>query len=206
MEIKWLGHACFSLRTARNTIVFDPYAPMGAYGELRLNANKTLVSHGHFDHNYLSGVTLSDWVEDDSCVISAVETYHDDQLGALRGKNLIHIVTVDGFKVVHLGDLGHVLQGDALEAIRNCDLLLIPVGGFYTIDAAAAISVIKDAVPKVIIPMHYRFGAYGPEAVSGVEPFLDAVKNMYPVYNCDTNRIDDIHSLEKGVYVLAFEE
>lgn len=206
MEIKWLGHACFSLWTGRNTIVFDPYAPMGAYGELKVEANKVLVSHGHFDHNYVSGVSLSDWIEDENCLFDTVASYHDDQLGALRGDNLIHIVTVDGFKVVHLGDLGHVLQKDALDFIRGCDMLLIPVGGFFTIDAATALTIIKDVMPKAIIPMHYRFGEYGPEPISGVDPFLDAVKDMYSVIHCDTNCIENLRNLQKGVYVLKFCE
>lgn len=206
MEIKWLGHACFSLFTGKNTIVFDPYAPMGAYGELKATANKVLVSHGHFDHNYEAGVTLTPWVEDTECEISAVASYHDEQHGALRGTNLIHIVSQNGFRVVHLGDLGHMVEGEALEQISGCDLLMIPVGGFYTIDAEVAAELVKRAAPKCVIPMHYRFGEYGPEPISGVEPFLDLIKELYPVDRSDSNVLSDISTLEKGVYVLKFAE
>jgi len=206
MDIKWLGHACFSLSTGKNTIVFDPYAPMGAYGELKLTASKVLVSHGHFDHNYEVGVTLTPWEEDPDCDIGTIASYHDEQQGALRGSNLIHIVSMNGFRAVHLGDLGHMLEGDALERIRGCDLLMIPVGGFYTIDAAVAAELVKKLAPKCVIPMHYRFGDYGPEPISGVEPFLESIEELYPFKYCDTNVLAGISTLEKGVYVLKFVE
>ena len=144
----------------------------GKNGEPRLPVHKILCSHGHFDHN------AADQAEevpfDGPCPFSirTVETFHDDQGGALRGSNTIHILSAGGATVAHLGDLGHQLTAEQVNAIGSLDAALIPVGGYYTVDAKGAKAVCEALSPKCVVPMHYRHAPYGLPNVGGVEDFL----------------------------------
>lgn len=195
MKLTWLGHACFLAEQDGYTILLDPYTGVEGYPSLpviapledvsiqatldgpedgvcaRLLVNKVLCSHQHFDHN---AVELTALLPEAPCpfAIRTVETFHDDQGGALRGTNTIHILTAGGFTIAHLGDLGHQLSPEQAEAIGPLDAVLIPVGGFYTIDARGAKSVCDMLNPRRIIPMHYRHSPYGLPNVAGVEDFL----------------------------------
>ena len=139
--------------------------------EEKIYVNKVLCSHGHFDHN---AVELTGLLPEAPCPFSirTVETFHDDQGGALRGTNTIHILSAGGVTAAHLGDLGHQLTADQLAAIGPLDAVLIPVGGYYTVDARGAKAVCEALDPRCIIPMHYRHAPYGLPVVSGVEDFL----------------------------------
>ena len=116
---------------------------------------------------------------------------HDDQGGALRGTNTIHVLAAEGLRVVHLGDLGHELSGEQLAPLRGCDTLLIPVGGFYTIDAETAKRVADAIAPRVIVPMHYRHGSHGYDVIATVEDFL----RLYPA--------DEVHCLDGSSFELT---
>jgi L-ascorbate metabolism protein UlaG (beta-lactamase superfamily) len=150
-----------------------------------------LVSHEHADHNnvnlatgnpvVLRGLIAAGWNPIDQVVKDThvstmsppVPIFHDNQEGSQRGRNSIFIIEVDGLRLVHLGDLGHVLTAEAIKAIGRADIVLVPVGGVYTIDANAASQVISQLNPRIAVPMHYktlRMQANWPGA--GVEPFL----------------------------------
>ena len=139
--------------------------------EKKLYVNKVLCSHGHFDHH---AVELTGLLPEAPCPfnIRTVETFHDDQGGTLRGTNTIHILSAGGFTVAHLGDLGHPLTPEQIVEIGPLDVVLIPVGGAYTVDAQGAKAVCEALRPKRIIPMHYRHTPYGLPNVAGVEDFL----------------------------------
>ena len=111
--------------------------------------------------------------------------------GALRGTNTIHILAAEGLRVVHLGDLGHELSGEQLAPLRGCDALLIPVGGFYTIDAETAKRVADAIAPRVIVPMHYRHGSHGYDVIATAEDFL----RLYPA--------DEVHCLDGSSFELT---
>ncbi len=187
MKIKWLGHASFLITSdAGIKIVTDPYATNErlAYDEIRESANIVLASHEHGDHNNVAAVggnpevvrgTLP--VEIKGIKFNAIPTYHDNTEGSQRGKNTIFYFEVDGVRVCHLGDLGHQLSDKQVAELGEVDILLTPVGGFYTIDANGATQVCNLLKPKVIIPMHYKNDkCHFP--ISGVDEFLQGKKSI----------------------------
>ena len=143
------------------TAVFDPYADGKVPGlsPLSLTADAVFCSHGHDDHNAADRVTLTGC--EPGFTVEKVPCFHDEKLGLLRGRNTIHILSAEGLRVVHLGDLGHALKGAALDKVRGADALLLPVGGRYTIDAKTARAVADAVGARVVIPMHYRLGDMG---------------------------------------------
>ena len=129
MKLTWYGHACFLAETAAGSVVFDPYAPGSVPGLTLppLRADAVVCSHGHRDHAHAAGVTLSGRKPD--FTIRAIPSFHDDRSGTLRGENRIHVLEADGLRLVHMGDLGHMLSEEQLAAVGKPDVLLIPVGG-----------------------------------------------------------------------------
>lgn len=178
MKLIWYGHSCFLLETQQGRLVFDPYEPGYVPGlELpELEAELCLCSHGHGDHNYRAGVKLSGR----ACGIEVSEfsTFHDDKQGRLRGMNRLHLVEAEGKRLLHLGDLGHALAPELVERLGHIDLLLIPVGGYYTIDAATAKRVAEQLKPDVIVPMHYRGDGFGFAEIAPVEDFARLMDNV----------------------------
>ena len=162
MEITWLGHSCFCLKGSEATVITDPYAPDLGYTLGKPKANIVTVSHQHSDHNYVQGIPGARVIsgpgeyEINNVLVIGTATYHDDAQGAQRGKNTVYLIEMDDVTVCHLGDLGHVLTSEQTEELDNVDVLLIPVGGVYTIDARLAAEVVRQLDPKVVIPMHYK--------------------------------------------------
>lgn len=172
MKLTWYGHACFRLETAEGSIVFDPYAPGSVPGlELpKLAADAVSCSHGHADHSAADAVELTGRTP--SWELRTVASFHDDQQGTLRGANLITVVETEGLRVVHLGDLGHELSTQQLAAIGTPDVLMVPVGGHYTIDGKTAAKTAKALGAKTVIPMHYRGEGFGYGVIGPVDAFL----------------------------------
>ncbi len=178
MKIEYLGHSCFKLTDkAGHTVVTDPYTGVGYELPKGLCADIVTVSHGHFDHAYTAGVSAhrvvselsgckQDWVK-----IEGIFSYHDPEKGRLRGHNIIYKITVDGLTVCHLGDIGEPCTPELAEKIGEVDVLLVPVGGTYTVDAVGACAYCKMLAAKLIVPMHYR-PADGSLDIAGVERFL----------------------------------
>lgn len=179
MKIKWLGHSCF-LFTADNgvTVLTDPFDSSVGYAVPNVAADIVSTSHDHFDHNYIQAVQGDFFhVNKSGCFvhkgidITGVATFHDEQEGAQRGKNIVYKFIVDGIHICHCGDLGHLLTLEQLKKIGHVDILLIPVGGFYTIGPDQAVEVVKMLQPSVIIPMHFKT-APTQLPIEGVENFL----------------------------------
>lgn len=172
MRLIWNGHACFTLETAQGTLVTDPYADGSVPGlpPVRLTADAVYCSHGHSDHNAAQLVTLTG--KDLTVSVEELPTFHDDQKGALRGENVMRIFSAEGMRVAHLGDLGCPLTPEQKARLTGLDALLIPVGGYYTIDAAQAKAIVEELRPRVTVPMHYRGEGFGYDVISGVEDFL----------------------------------
>jgi len=164
MKIKWLGHASFVITSEAGTrIITDPYATKEdlRYGEISESADIVTVSHEHTDHNNVAAVGGKPEVVRGSAKVKGIEfrgipSYHDEAGGSKRGKNTIICFEVDGIRVCHLGDLGHQLSDKQASELGRIDILLIPVGGYYTVDAKVATQVCNQLKPRVIIPMHYR--------------------------------------------------
>lgn len=171
MRISWLGHACFVVESAGFKMILDPYKEVPGCKDIAAEVDGVLCSHDHFDHAYCDELKLRQG-KANPFDVSAVDTFHDDQQGSLRGKNKIHKLSAEGMSVVHLGDLGHPLSEAQAEKLRGCDVLLIPVGGFYTIDAAVAADTVAQLQPRIVIPMHYRGEGFGFAPIDTVGPFL----------------------------------
>jgi L-ascorbate metabolism protein UlaG (beta-lactamase superfamily) len=168
MIIRYLGHAAFLIISQNGTeIITDPYNSTG-YGQnfqymvIQEQADIVTVSHGHEDHNYkgINGdpVYLRDAGKREikSVLLNGIPTFHDDKKGKIRGNNIIFTIEVDSVRLVHLGDLGHVLTSDDIKKIGPVDILFIPVGGTYTIGPETADQVIDSLKPRIVIPMHYK--------------------------------------------------
>jgi len=170
MKIEYLGHSCFRLN---DELVIDPYKDGSVPGlkPLRISGKRVICSHEHADH---SGRECVEIIPGEcSFNVKEVPSFHDDRGGALRGPNTIFVVTsTSGEKLVHLGDLGHYPNDEQLTAISDADYLLIPVGGYYTIDAEMAVKICEAANPKQIIPMHYRTETSGYPELATVDEFM----------------------------------
>ncbi len=172
MKLIWHGHACFELRSDDGSVVFDPYSPGSVRGlELcPLRADSVICSHGHSDHNYAGGVALTG--DTPRFALRQMQTYHDGKLGALRGDNLCSLIEAEGLRIAHMGDIGHTLGPEAAAEFRPLDLLMIPVGGYYTVCAQQARELALALDARLIIPMHYRSAGAGLENVAYLDDFL----------------------------------
>lgn len=163
MEITWLGHSCFRFKGKQATVVTDPFPPNLGYTLGKIAAKVVTISHMHPGHSYIQGIGDEPRIikspgeyESSGVLTVGVRTYHDNEKGAQRGKNTAYIIELDELLICHLGDLGHVLTADQVATIDSVDILLIPVGGVSTIDAAQAAQVVRQLEPKIVIPMHYK--------------------------------------------------
>jgi L-ascorbate metabolism protein UlaG (beta-lactamase superfamily) len=162
MEISWLGHSCFQLRGKNVTLITDPFSPQLEHSLGKINAPIVTISHNHPGHNFTGGVDGDPRIvrgpgeyEISDVLITGVASYHDNKHGQELGRNTIYVIHMDDLIVCHLGDLGHILQEEQLEEVADADVLLIPIGGQHTINAAQAAEVISQVEPHIVIPMHY---------------------------------------------------
>jgi L-ascorbate metabolism protein UlaG (beta-lactamase superfamily) len=162
MEIVYFGQSCFRLKGKSATVVTDPYGEKVGKFPKDVEAEVVTVSHDHFDHNAVERVGGKPFVvngpgeyESKGVSVIGVPSWHDDKQGQERGGNTIYVIEIDGLRVCHLGDLGHKLTQGVVEEMGPIDILLVPVGGTYTLDAKTSVEVIKQIDPWVAIPMHY---------------------------------------------------
>lgn len=186
MDIYWLGQACFKVKGKTITVIIDPYNSefTGLKLPKDLSAEVCLSTHDHNDHNNTQSVAASPSgvppmvfsepgeYEVGGVVITGIDSFHDNSQGSQRGKNIIFHMLFDNLNIVHLGDLGQQILTEAqIAQIGETDILLIPVGSVYTIDAKAAAAIVSQLEPKIIIPMHYKIEGLKFE-LEGVENFL----------------------------------
>lgn len=161
MDVTWLGHGCFRLRGRGASAVTDPYPPALGLKLPKLEADVVTVSHPHDNHSYVQGVREARVLDTPGeyevagITVTGFPTFHDATRGADRGRNTIFVIEVDDVRVCHLGDLGHGLADDLLEALGTIDVLLAPVGGGTSLDAATAAAVVRQVEPRSVVPMHY---------------------------------------------------
>ncbi len=164
MEIKYLGHSSFLVKGKKAQVVFDPFdSHQVGLPFPKIEADVVCISHDHPDHNFQIGISGDPYVikgpgeyEIKGVNVSGIPSFHDDCGGALRGVNTIYVVEMDGLFLAHLGDLGHSLTDRQMSVMGNVDILFVPIGGHYTIDAKTAVKVVSEIEPKMIIPMHFR--------------------------------------------------
>ena len=182
MKLKWLGHSCFLITSSEGVrILTDPFEPYVGYKVPEVEADIVTTSHNHRDHNYIEAVK-GDFVHISSpgsfnekgIAIKGISTYHDDEQGKKRGQNIVFCFEVDGLKVCHMGDLGHVLSDEQIKEIGPVDVLLLPVGGTYTIDYKQAAELVGLMDPRLVIPMHFKTPATD-FPIDEVDKFLASV-------------------------------
>jgi L-ascorbate metabolism protein UlaG (beta-lactamase superfamily) len=209
VQVRWFGHSYFLLITTAGTkVAFDPHA-ISEYGAAQISPDIVLISHPHNDHNRkeilanadskdlktVQGVLpkgrTGEWAKIDEKVkdvrVRSVGTYHDEEEGAKRGKNAVFVVQADGLVVCHLGDLGHELSEEQVKAIGPVDVLMIPVGGIYTLNGETAKKVVAQLRPRLyVLPMHYGTKVY--QDLPGPDEFLDGQKEVRIL--ADTNLLE----------------
>lgn len=175
MEISYLGHACFKIKTKSGVVVMDPYGAKTGLKLPSVSADIVTVSHSHDDHNNVEGVvgtvrrkepfaiTDSGEYEVEGISIFGYQTSHDQKNGEERGENVIFVVQTEDLRVLHLGDLGHELTEKLLDELNGIDVLMVPVGGVYTIDPETAVKVIEAIEPTFVLPMHYQTPSHNKE-------------------------------------------
>jgi len=163
MKISWLGHACFLIETEITSILCDPFNEGVGYPLFKGNAGLVTISHDHWDHNAAHLVGGNPFVVKgpgsflfEDIQIKGFTSFHDKAQGKKRGNNIIYKILADGLNLVHLGDIGHVLTKEQVEEIGAVDILLVPVGGNFTVDADEAYEITGQLKPKIVIPMHFK--------------------------------------------------
>lgn len=184
MNIYWLGHSCFLMKTSvGKRIVTDPFDLDIGYIPYKNNVDIVTISHSHFDHNctkYFDNdtriITQLGTYEFDYCKITTFPSFHDNDNGTKRGQNIIFKYMIDGFNLCHLGDLGHLLSSDIIKALGYIDVLFVPVGDNFTINLDNIKKLIETISPRFIVPMHYKTHDLN-FTLEGVDKFLLKMKN-----------------------------
>jgi len=215
--IKWNGHSCFTITSEKGTrIVTDPLADWIGYKMPDLYAEIATVSHDHFDHNNLQAIkgdyaTVREVGEFhfNDIKINGTKTFHDTENGALRGENIVYTYHIDGVNVCHLGDLGHELSQEQVESIGKVDILMIPVGDFFTMDTVTAAKVVNQLNPKIVIPMHYQTEALIPDfGLLPVDSFVGQMEG-WNVVKADTlnfSKSEIAKSKDRTIVILNYDK
>lgn len=188
MTITYHGHSCFKLKSKRGTVVTDPFSDYVGFSPSSLSADIVTVSHHHPDHdaiNKVSGtsrrpkpfvVDAAGEYEVGGISVFGVPSFHDENQGAERGRNTIFTIYADDLRICHLGDLGHLLTDEMIEDIGEIDVLLVPVGGHFTIDPTQAVKVIRQIEPSLVIPMHFKTEMHKQDIFGDLKTVQDFVK------------------------------
>jgi len=163
VKLTWYGHACFLIEGQGVKVLTDPFDRSVGYPVCQVEPDIVTVSHEHYDHNAVDTVKGNPVVvrgagehQPLGIRIRGIATYHDKSGGRERGNNTVFVMEIEGVKVAHLGDVGHVLTAEQVREIGSVDVLLLPVGGTYTIDAQDAVEVVEQLAPKIVVPMHFK--------------------------------------------------
>jgi L-ascorbate metabolism protein UlaG (beta-lactamase superfamily) len=177
MDVTWLGHGCFRLRGRNAAVVTDPYPPAIGLKLARMDADLVTVSHEHENHSYTQVVRDGAYeihgpgeYEVAGVSVVGVPTFHDAEKGTKHGRNTVYLIEIDDVRICHLGDLGHKLEDAEAEAVASPDVLLVPVGGRTSMNAAQAAEVVRQLEPRFVVPMHY--------AIPGLKLELDPIERF----------------------------
>lgn len=188
MQIIWHGHSCFKIQTKTNngevTIITDPFGKEVGFKMPKTTVDIVTVSHDHHDHSKVDEVGGEPFViqgpgeyEIKGVFVYGVPSFHDNQKGKERGENTIYVIKLldEDMTIAHLGDLGHVLSDRELDKLEKIDVLLIPVGGKYTIGAKEAVEIINQIDPRIVVPMHYKISGSKIDDLNGIDVFTKEI-------------------------------
>lgn len=188
MKITWLGHAAFLIETNGLRVVNDPYSTADdriRYQPISMPADIVTVSHDHFDHNFVTCLTGDPKVIKGAgqntvkgITIAGIDTFHDPSQGSERGENVLYIIEAEDLRICHTGDLGHLLSTAQVQALGTIDILLVPVGGLYTVNAEEAWQIVEDLSPSIVVPMHFKTPSLD-FPIAPVGEFLEGKDNVF---------------------------
>lgn len=217
VKVRWCGHNCFEITGKNVTIATDPFkGSMVGLETPKITADIILSSHDHGDH--WDKKTAKSWSKEDTEIlkwrnesfnikgvkIKGVATAHDDKEGGARGKNTVFVFTIDNITFCHCGDLGHLLSNEQINDIGKIDVLLIPIGGIFTIDPTNATKVVEQLKPKIVIPMHYYHEGLSTffKALHTINDFLKDKQNIKKIDKSETEIIEEIFPKNTEIWVL----
>ena len=174
IRLTWLGHSCFKIEKGGFTVVIDPMQDGSVPGvrPVREKADLVLCSHGHGDHNAAQLIDVSAAKENTVFAVRTFQCPHDDADGSKRGMNTIHVLDDGTLRVAHMGDVGCIPAQETVDALKGVDVLLMPVGGHYTLEPDDAAALTAMIAPRVVIPMHYRTETMGFDVIATPDRFL----------------------------------
>ena len=207
MELKWLGHACFQISHDGYTVVIDPYNSKYTYGypPLKVKADKLLISHEHYGHNFREGVILSG--KSDAACPFKIESFsvdHDSVGGIMRGTCLVHILEADGIRVAHMGDIGTQLNGGEISRLFGVNAIMVTAGSCTGLPAQEVWRMTDELFPGAIVPMHYRFGNYGPRRLEHIDALANYFEAPEMIHYYDTDTLTVTTDIEPQVAVLKY--
>lgn len=215
VRLQWLGHAYFLIQTSSIRVAIDPYNERWGYPVRRVEADVCLCSHGHLDHAYTDAVEGNPEIvrgplEDGETKVRGitvrhVSTFHDEKEGAERGKNTVFLLNLEGIRIAHAGDLGHVLTEEQVKKIGEIDVLLVPCGGKFVLTPEMARRVVDQLRPKIAIPMHFRTkeAQWLPH---GVEEFTEGLTNVRKLEEKALVLTKKSLPAERSVFVMRYDE
>ena len=215
MYIQYLGHSCFKLsgkdsKGENVNIIIDPFGKDYGLKVPNVEADIVTVSHQHKDHDNIAAVRGNPHVVDTAgeyevkdVFIQGIDSFHDDKEGKERGGNIIYRISIEDIVITHLGDLGQILDHKQVEKLEGTDVLLIPVGGKYTLDAKKAVEVINQIEPRLVIPMHYKVKDLRVD-INGVEPFIKEI-GMKPQYVEDKLKVNKKDLPQEEMELIVFK-
>lgn len=186
MEITWSGHSCFTIRGKETTLLLDPCPPDCGCVSRWGSPQTVVISHNHPGHSFTSALNGTPRIfngpgeyEVGGAFITGIGTYHDDEEGAIRGKNTLYVIEMEGLTLCHTGDLGHALSASTIRDIGKVDILFVPVGDVTTLSVAEAKALTKALQPRYVLPMHFRTETARPD-LEPLETFLAAMGTPQP--------------------------
>lgn len=205
VKIEWFGHSCFRVTKDGYAVVFDPYEDNNVPGlTLKpLEADEVLASHEHGDHNAREKVNIRKESRENPFQITRLDSFHDDCHGEKRGTNIMTLLESEGLRIAHLGDIGCMPSSEQKQLLTDLDAVMVPVGGFFTMEPDQIRVLLEELKPNVVIPMHYRSNTFGYDVIGTLDGFL---KEEDPVKRYDTNTIVISPDMERQTAILACPE
>ena len=212
VTITWLGHSCFALEENDYRIILDPYleGTVPGYEPLSVAAEQTFCSHEHDDHGGEShggdavGLRFRSEEPEDPWKVTEIHSFHDQNRGKDRGENIIRIFDDGKYRIAHMGDLGCRPENDQMELLKNLDVCLVPVGGFFTLPPEEVKEIMDALSPVIVVPMHYRFEGHGYGMIGTLVEYLKLLNaDEVARYEGRTLRLPE--DLKKQTAVLTYE-
>ena len=182
IKITWLGHSCFAVEKDDYRIIFDPYEDGAVPGlpALKEEADKVLCSHGHGDHGAAEVISIRKDADKKVCpfTIEEIHSFHDDAKGTKRGPNTIFILSDGEYRIAHMGDIGCFPTPEQMEKLKDLTVMLVPVGGFYTMEPGDIHRLVNELEPQIVVPMHYRSDKFGYDVIAELSKYTDACDDV----------------------------